>query len=142
MSTFNTTARGAAFAAIALVATLTLSGCGGGAAAGSNGVYQDSSGWEYLRIDGKAVTFIEPVCKNITQAIEDIQSGDTDAGAGYNLETGTINSDLGVVIWDSGKEDSIQITDNTIRLDETNFMDFDSDAAQSARDENLADNSC
>lgn len=122
---------------LAAGALLVLSGCSG---SGGSGLYQSSeSAWDYVLVDGDSVVTIDPKRNDFPQAVEDMEKGDVDLGAGYIGDKGTLNEARDTVVWDGGGDDPIEIADDMIRLNGDAYVAFDSDQAKSARETEVAD---
>jgi hypothetical protein len=117
---------------------LLLTACSGS----SGGTYQDAAGWSYLRIESDTAVLIDPSCEDIAQAIEDMEAGEPDPGAGYDMMVGTLNDARDTVVWQDGSDDAIEIADDMVRLDDEVYVAYGTEDAKAARDGNLVDNAC
>lgn len=122
--------------ALALAAAISLTACSGSGIQ----LYQEAGGgWQYLRIDGDEVKFVEPSCDTILQGVSDIESGKTDPNIDYNLQIGSLTEARDTVIWSDGEDDPIEIADDLVSLNGRAFIDYRSEQAESLRKEALAE---
>lgn len=135
----RTAVRSASATAASLAVTaVVLTGCGGGA--GGDGQYQISdSGWEYLIIDGDEVVHVQPSRDSFLDAIDALDDGGVDPSAEYADKTGTLNDARDTVVWSDGDDDSIQIADDMVTLDDETYLEYDSEQAKATREKEIED---
>ena len=130
-----TAAAGALLAAI----SMGLTGCAGG---GSDTFQNSSDTSKYIVFDGDKVYHVNGSGIGVSQAILDaIESKNLDPEADeYMLDTGTINKDQTVIVWEDGEDDDISVADDLVQFDGDSYIPYDSDQAESAREEKLKEN--
>lgn len=131
--------RTAALAAL-LTPVLTLTAWGGS----SNGdIYQSRSDGGFLIINEDQINYVDPDCSEFAQVVADLDDGELDASAAYEVLTGTLSDSRDSIAWDDGDDDSIRIDGDIVEFalgayENNTYVRYDSDVAVAEREEKLA----
>lgn len=132
----------AAVAAVLAAGVVALTGCAGGVGTSGATQYQNAeTSYEQLVIDGDQVIYLTTGAEHIVDLIAVTDKGEIDPDGQYVKEIGTLNEARDTVVWSDGDDDSIQIEDDMVRLDDEIYIPYEDDRAASERERVVAEKS-